>query len=530
MRISRVSLAVAVIVAGACRPVPSGSLAAGTTADVLIRGGRVYDGSGRAPRTADVAILGDRIVLVGDASRWTAARTVEARGMIVAPGFIDPHMHAAGDLGSANRADRQAAFALTQGITTVIVGNDGHGTFDVGRTLDRYRRDSIGPNAALLVGHGAVRGEVMGRSAREPSAAELDSMKALIDRAMREGAFGMSSGLYYAPGNFAKTDEVIELARVAARHGGIYDSHTRDESSYSIGLLASVQEALDIGRGANIPVNISHIKALGVDVWGKAPEVVALIRKARGEGVKATADQYPWTASGTGLSAALLPRWAEAGGRDSLFARLDDPATRARIVREMNDNMRRRGGAASLLMTSVSNDSIRPLALGKNLDEYAKAKGQDPVEAAIAIIRKGGAGLASFNMNEEDIETFMKQPFVMTGSDGSDGHPRKYGTYPRKIRRYVLDKPVITMQRMIQASSAQVAETFGIPQRGFLREGHFADVIVLDPNTFRETATYTEPTKLSEGMRWVFVNGVAAVADGRLTGALPGRALRRGGS
>ena len=525
MRTSRVLLALLLILAGACRPVPP---AGGTTADVVIRGGRVHDGSGRSPRTADVAIRGDRIVFVGDASRWTAARTVDARGMIVAPGFIDPHMHAAGDLGSTDRKDRQGAFALTQGITTVVVGNDGHGTFEVGRTLDRYRRDSIGPNAALLVGHGAVRSEVMGRSSREPSAAELDSMKKLVDRAMREGAFGLSSGLYYAPGNFAKTDEVIALARAAAAHRGIYDSHTRDESSYSIGLLASVQEALDIGRGAGIPVNISHIKALGVDVWGKAPAVIALVRKAQAAGVTVTADQYPWTASGTGLSAALLPRWAEAGGRDSLFARLDDPAARARIVREMNDNMRRRGGAASLLMTSVSNDSIRPLALGKTLEEYAKARGQDPIEAAIAIIRKGGAGLASFNMNEADIEAFMKEPWVMTGSDGSDGHPRKYGTYPRKIRRYVLDKPVITMQRMIQASSGQVAETFGIPQRGFLREGYHADVIVFDPKTIREMATYTEPTKRSEGVRWVFVNGVPAIADGQLTGALPGRALRRG--
>jgi N-acyl-D-aspartate/D-glutamate deacylase len=499
----------------------------GRTADVLIRNGTVYDGAGGRPQQKDIAIRGDRIVMVGKSSGWTAPRTIDARGLIVAPGFIDPHMHAAGDLGSRNRERRQAGYALAQGLTTLITGNDGHGTFEVGRALAGYREDSIGPNAALLVGHGAVRGNVMKASARAPTPAELDSMKALVGKAMREGAFGFSTGLYYAPGSFSKTDEVIELAKVAAAHGGLYDSHTRDESSYTIGLLASVQEAIQIGRGANIPVNISHIKALGVDVWGKAPDVIALVKKARAEGLEVTADQYPWTASGTSLTAALLPRWAEAGGRDSLFARLADPATRARIATEMRDNMRRRGGAASLLMTSVSNPEARSVARGKTLEAYAAIVGKDPVETAIELIRVGGAGLASFNMTEPDIETFMKEPWVMTGSDGSDGHPRKYGTYPRKIRNYVIDKPVITMERMINASSAQVADVFGIPQRGYLRQGYFADLIVFDPKTIREQATYVEPEKLSEGMRWVFVNGVAALADGQLTGAMAGRGLTR---
>jgi N-acyl-D-aspartate/D-glutamate deacylase len=501
--------------------------ALGQQADYLIRGASLYDGSGVAPRIADLAIRGDRIVFVGAATGWTAPRTIDARGLIVAPGFIDPHMHAMGDLASRDRADRLAGYALMQGITTVITGNDGGGPIAIGRALDGYRRDSIGPNAALLVGHGSVRGNVLGAAARAPSAAELDSMKTLVDRAMREGAFGLSSGLYYAPGSFAQTDEVIALARVAAAHGGIYDTHQRDESSYTIGLLASVQEVLDIGRGARIPVNISHIKALGVDVWGKAPEVIALVKKAQAEGLRVTADQYPWTASGTSLSAALLPRWAEAGGRDSLRARLSDPAIRPRIVREMTDNLRRRGGAGTLLMTSLSSRADAA-ALGRTLADYAAARGTDPIETAIGIIQSGGAGLASFNMNDQDIETFMKEPFVMTGSDGSGGHPRKYGTYPRKIRQYVLDKPVITMERMIQASSSQVAETFGIPLRGRLREGFFADVIVFDPRTIRETATYVEPEKHAVGIRWVFVNGIPAVEDGHLTGALPGRALSKG--
>ena len=496
-------------------------------ADVLIRGGTLYDGTGAAPRTADVVLRGNRIVFVGTAKGWTAKQTIDARGLIVAPGFIDPHIHASEDVMSKDREARQAGYALMQGITTVITGNDGGGPIEIANALAGFTRDSIGPNAALLVGHGSVRRAVMGSTARDPSPAEVDSMKRLVDKAMREGAFGMSSGLYYAPGSFSKTEEVIALARVVATHGGLYDSHIRDESSYTIGLLGGIQEALDIGRGANIRVNISHIKALGVDVWGRSPDVIALVKKAQSEGVKVTADQYPWTASGTGLTSALVPRWAEAGGRDSLLARINDPAIRPRLVKEMNENMRRRGGAASLLMTSVSNPADRPAALGRTLEAYASAKGQDPIEAALGIIGTGSAGLASFNMNEADIEMFMRESFVMTGSDGSGGHPRKYGTYPRKIRNYVLDKPVITMERMIQSSSAQVAEAFAISRRGFVRVGYFADVVVFDPKTIRDQATYAEPRKLAVGMQWVFVNGVAAVATGQLSGALPGSGLNR---
>lgn len=498
-------------------------------ADVRITGGTVYDGSGGAPRVTDVLLRGDRIVRIGDGANWTVTRTIDARGMIVAPGFIDPHIHAGGDLASSDRNRRQAAFALMQGITTVITGNDGQGPVAVGETLARYQRDSIGPNAALLVGHGNVRGQVLGAADRAPSDSELNLMRSLVDSAMRGGALGMSSGLYYAPGSFAATDEVVALAEVVARYGGIYDSHIRDESTYSIGLLAAIAEAIDVGRRGGLRVNISHVKALGVDVHGQAGEVVRVIRAARDAGLAVTADQYPWTASSTGLSAALLPRWAEAGGRDSLLARLEDPEIRNRIAAEMRENLRRRGGAASLLLTGVSgsDSALRRRAAGRTLEAFAAAEGADPVEAAITIIHAGGASVASFNMTEADIETLMVEPFVMTGSDGSGGHPRKYATYPRKIRQYVLDKPVITMTRMIQASSAQVADAFGIRERGRLCVGCFADVIVFDPATIRDVATYTEPTLLAEGMRWVLVNGVPVVADGALTGELAGRALQR---
>ena len=297
----------------------------------------------------------------------------------------------------------------------------------------------------------------------------------------------------------------------ASPYGGVYDTHQRDESSYSIGLLNSVREAIRIGRETGLTTNLGHVKALGVDVWGYADSVLALMRQSRAAGHMVVADQYPWTASGTGLGAALLPRWAEAGGRDSLLLRIADPATREKVLLEMQDNLRRRGGDSTLLLTGGS--AAARQYVGKTLKQVAIEKGTGAVETALELIRTvGGMSVASFNMTESDIETFMKDPYVMTSSDGSGGHPRLYGTYPRKIRRYVLDKPVITMQRMVRASSGQVAEVYGIPERGALKEGFFADVIVFDPRTIREQATYVEPEKLSTGMRWVFVNGKAAVA------------------
>ncbi len=496
-------------------------------ADVLIRGGTVHDGTGAPGRITDVALRGDRIVWVGSGARWSARDTVDARGQIVAPGFIDPHVHATGELSIGDSASRRAAFALRQGVTTLLSGNDGSGSFEVARTLAAFEARGIGVNAGLLVGHGAVRSEVMGSARRAPTSSELEVMTALVDRAMREGAFGLSSGLYYAPGGYASTDEVTALARVAAHHGGLYDTHLRDESTYSVGLLEAVAEAITIGREADLPVHISHIKALGVDVWGRAPEVIAMVRAARAAGLRVTADQYPWTASGTGLTAALVPRWAEAGGRDSLRARLADPIVWPQLEEEMRDNLRRRGGPSTLLLHSASGSpALRTAVNGQTLEEYAAARGLDPVVAAAEILAQGGASVASFNMREDDIEAFMQEPWVMTGSDGSGGHPRKYATYPRKLRRYVLDHPVLPMERMIAASSGQVAATFGIAERGELRTGWFADVIVFDPAAVREVATYLEPARPAAGMTWVFVNGVPAIAGGVLQDALAGRTLR----
>ena len=498
------------------------------TVDVIISGGTVYDGSGKPGRITNVGMRGDRIVFVGRIPAGTVARRrIDARGLIVTPGFIDPHTHAYEGLPVLDPDRRQNAGSLMQGITTVVLGADGRGPLNVGKTLDEAEKAGLGTNTYALAGFGTVRAAVMRASSAPATPQQIDSMRALITRAMREGAYGVGSGLFYAPQSYASTEEAIAVVSAAKPFGGVYDTHQRDESSYSIGLLASVRESIRIGCESGLTSNIGHIKALGVDVWGKADSVLAIMNEARAKGCKVVGDQYPWTASGTGLSAALLPRWAQAGGRDSLLARIADATTRERILVEMRDNLRRRGGDSTILLSGGGGAAGTPY-VGKTLAQVASEKGTPAVETALELVRIGAdMSVASFNMTEADIETFMKDPYIMTSSDGSGGHPRLYGTYPRKIRNYVLDKPVITMERMIRASSAQVAETYGLRERGALKNGFHADVIVFDPKSIREQATYTEPTKLSVGMRWVFVNGKAAVADGAMTNTLAGRALRK---
>ena len=494
--------------------------------DLLLEGGQVVDGSGSAPRAEDVGIRGDRIAFLGNASgkKVVAERTLDVHGLIVCPGFIDPHTHTIGDL-SSPKLNGNVNY-LMQGVTTVVTGNDGGGSPHVARTLDLWQRQGIGTNALLLVGQGAVRAEVLGNGDIQPAPEQLESMKALVRGAMQEGAFGLSTGLFYVPGSFAKTEEVIELSKVVATMGGYYDSHMRDEDSYSIGLLGSIAETIRIGREAKIPVHISHIKALGPQVWGQSAPAIRMIERARAEGVDVTADQYPYTASGSSLVASLLPAWAQAGKTDEVLARLNDPTVRPRLLEEMTQNLNRRGGADSLLFTS----SDAPELLGKRLSEVAKERNLPPVEAALALMRERrleGLAVASFNMSEDDVIRFMKQPWVMTGSDGSHGHPRMFGTFPRKLRVYVYREKIITLPFMIHASSDFPAQTIGILERGLLRTGYFADVIAFDPATVADQSTYEHPDELAIGMKYVIVNGKLTVEDGKYNGVLAGRALRK---
>lgn len=503
-------------------------------ADLLIRGGTVYTGDA-APFRGDVAIRGDRIVYVGPKAPGAATKTIDATGLIVAPGFIDPHAHVNDALASKNPATRLVLPFLTQGVTTAFIGVDGGGSPDIARSfgvvdagaggddegLGQSSRD-YGINFAAYVGLGAVRAKVIGGADRAPTPAELGRMTALVDKAMCDGALGLSTGLFYAPQSFAKREEVVALAKAAAARGGIYDSHIRDESSYTIGLKGAVEEALAVGRDARMPVHIAHIKALGVDVHGQAPAIIAQIEAAQKAGQIVHADQYPWSASGTGLSAALLPRWAQDGGRAAMLGRFDDSAAMARMRPEIVDNLRRRGGPASLLITSG------PAAFeGKTLEQVAKDRGIDPVDAAIMVLKQREAGVASFNQDEADIAAFMTRPWVVTSSDASQGHPRYYASYARKYATYVKDKGVLDLATFIKQSTTTTARMFGLEGRGELKAGAFADVIAFDPAKFAPRADYTRPALFSTGMRFVVVNGSLAIENGEVTGLAGGRPLPR---
>ena len=348
-------------------------------------------------------------------------------------------------------------------------------------------------------------------------------MKALVAKGMCDGALGLSTGLFYAPQSFAKTEEVIAVAREAAVRGGIYDTHQRDESTYSVGVAESVREAIAIGKAADMPVHFAHIKTLGVDVHGKADELIAIIEAARAGGQAVTADQYPWEASGTALEAALLPRWAVDGGRTAMLDRFANADDLARIKAAMVENLRRRGGAQSLLLTARD----RPWT-AKRLNEIAAEWSIAPVDAALRIIAQDGTGtsLVSFNMAEADIRAFMQRPWVVTSSDGSHGHPRMYATFPQKYVQYVRKNNVIDLATFINGSTGRTADIFKLGRRGHIRPGYHADVVVFDPDAYAPVADYIEPERLTTGVRTLVVNGVVVIADGKPTGAAAGRPLR----
>ena len=501
-----------------------GSTIAAVPADVLIQGGTVYSGADTPPSKDDVVIVDDKIVYVGPngAKRYQPREIVNAQGKIVAPGFIDAHTHPEAYVRSNDSKQRLNAPWLFQGATTLLIGVDGYGTPDVAMERAQFDQKGVGTNLVLYVGFGAVRKLVLHEDDRAPTTVELSEMRKLVAKGMCEGAIGFSTGLFYAPQSFAKTDEVIALAREAATRGGIYDTHQRDESSYSVGLLNSVNEAIQIGREAGMPVHFAHIKALGVDVQGQAPQVIAAIDAARGAGQDVTADQYPWAASGSNLESSLLPRWSVDGGRPALLLRLDSAEQREKIRAEMRENLRRRGGAESLLMTSANTRWT-----GKTLAEIAQTWKIEPLDAALRIIRTNehGTDVASFNMSENDIRLFMRQPWVVTSSDGSDGHPRQYATFPMKYAKYVQKDKVISLDELIRSSTGRSADIFKLDRRGYLKEGYFADVVVFDPVRYAPKADYLHPKLLSEGVEELWVNGQSAIHAGKLTGQPAGRVL-----
>jgi N-acyl-D-amino-acid deacylase len=409
-----------------------------------------------------------------------------------------------------------------------MVNPDGGGPVNLARQRDSLLEHGLGVNVGLMIGHGSVRGNVMGPQDREPTAEELERMKSLVRTGMEQGAFGLSSGVFYSPGSFARTPELIALARVAAAHGGVYQSHIRDESDYTIGVVASVEEVIQVAREAKLPGIVTHIKALGPRVWGYSETIVERIEQARAAGIEVWADQYPYTASSTGLSSALVPRWAQEGGRAAFAQRMSDPDTRARIREEMIENLDRRGGSDRIQF--VGGSSTR----GKTLARLAEEREQHPIDVALSLLQSGSPSIISHNMNEEDVSWFMRQPWTMTASDGglsepgsSQPHPRGYGTFPRRIRFYTLERNVTDLPTAIRSMTHLPASVYRMKDRGILREGAFADIVVFDLARVNDPATFEDPHQIAEGMVCVLVNGGVAMDGGAFTDGLHGRVLRR---
>ena len=460
----------------------------------------------------------------------SAPVVLDASGLYVAPGFIDVHSHAAQGLTQPEL--RGAEPILRQGLTTLVLNPDGGGPWPLSEQRATYEEHGIGVNVALMVGHGTLRRTVMGMEDRPPTEEELERMKAMTREGME--AFGLSSGLYYSPGSYAATEEVIALAKEVAPVG-VYASHIRDESDYTVGVLAAVDEVIRISEEADIPGIVTHFKALGPDNWGKSVAACVRIARARARGVSVWADQYPYEASGTGIVGALVPRWALAGetmeGQPSpIERRMANPRERARLREDMLENLARRGGADKL---QISRHWADPSLEGRILADIAEERGIEPVDLALDLLAAGGAGFISFNMSEEDLAHIMRQDYTMTCTDGGlapmgEGkpHPRYYGAFARKIARYVRERGVITLSHAIRSMTSLPATVYGIEERGLLAEGACADIVVFDYETIQDRATYQDPHRMSEGMVHMLVNGKLAIQDGRFLGSLDGQVLR----
>ena len=495
--------------------------------DILLKGGTLIDGTGAARRQADVTIRGDRIVAVGTLSPGPNTEVVNIAGLIVAPGFIDLHTHSDESITKAktrNNLNYQA-----QGVTTVVTGNCGGGELNVRQFLAAVDREGAGANVIHLVPLGAVRGAVMANADRKPDSVELSRMVDFVDQGMNAGAWGVSTGLIYLPGRYAETDEIIALAREAAWHGGFYASHIRDEGA---GLLGSIEEALAIGKGAGIPVHLSHLKATGKANWGLVVPACQKLADARKAGQRVSADQYPYIASSTKLAAMVVPHWALKGNEADFGKIADEAGQGARLRRAIRSELTDRDGGASI---RIARYAPKPARVGRDLASIAREEGIDPVELVIDIQRHGGAQAISFGMNEQDVRHVMRQEFVATASDGGahapnsgdQPHPRAYGTFPRKVR-YALDDQIMTLEAAVRSSSGLPAEILRLPDRGVVRPGAFADLVVFDPATFRDASTFDRPTRYAPGVTYLYINGVAVIADGRPRKVLPGRALRLG--
>ncbi len=472
--------------------------------DLAFVNGTVVDGTGRKAFTGTVAVTGKHITYVGT-DPVDAERVIDATNLVISPGFIDPHTHADGDLQNPDRAVNAAY--LRQGVTTVVIGNDGYGAGYEDTIVSLA--PNPGTNVGIMTGHGYLRSKHVGPEAKPATKAQQAAMEAELDTHLRNGSLGLSTGLFYAPGSYAPTEEVIGLATIAAKWDAIYDSHIRDEATYTVGLMGAIEEALEIGRASGVDIHISHIKALGPDVWGQSKAIIEAIEAAQAEGVTVTADQYPWLASGTRLSNALFPRSAQSGGRAAFHARLRDPQYIAAIYKDIVENLRRRGGATQLLIAGTHPDR------GKTLAESAGSSDPEAaISKAIEIVLAGDPAIASFMMNIDDVDDLAMQSWVVTGSDGSTGHPRKYATFPKKYQDYVADNARMSVEQFVMQSSYQTARILNLCDRGELSVGKIADIAVWDPRGFKPRATYRAPTELAAGVEYLAINGSLAIDAG----------------
>ena len=497
--------------------------------DLLIKNGRIVDGTGTPWYEADVGIVGDRITRVGNLSGATAPQVIDATGLIVAPGFIDPHTHALRGIFDVPNAES----ALLQGVTTLTEGNDGSSPYPIDRHYADIQDLRISPNWAVFVGQGTIRQRVIGFGLRKASPQEMDRMKQMVRDAMEQGALGISTGLFYVPGSFTSTEEVIELSKVAAEYNGIYISHIREEAAQ---LIDSVQETIRIGEEAGIPVQITHHKVIGVENWGASIESLRLVDEARARGVDVTIDQYPYTASQTSINA-LIPQWAQAGGREEMLNRINSPETYSTIKNEVIAKILYDRGGGDPKNVFISRNSWDPDMAGKSLAELTMEAGMEPTpenaaEIVFDIIRGGGATAVYHAIGPEDVDRIMRHPATAIGSDGPVGvfgegapHPRQYGTFARILGHYVRERGVITLEEAVKKMSSQSARRLGIHDRGLITEGYFADVAVFDAEEIIDRASFEQPHQYATGMKFVLVNGEVVVENGAHTGRRPGRIL-----
>jgi len=498
--------------------------------DLVLRNGRIVDGTGAPWYRADVAIRGDRIVRIAARITEPAKRTIDVSGQVIAPGFIDVHTHARRGIFEVPTADNY----VRQGVTTLFEGPDGSSPLPIAQFLARLDSLPKSVNIGSFLGQGSVRAEVIGSDDRFATSEELARMRQIVEQAMRDGAFGLSTGLFYVPGTFTPTEEVIELARVAGRMGGSHTSHMRNEAA---DVVKSVAETIRIGEEGGLPTQVTHHKVIGKAYWGQSTETLRLVDEARARGVDVTIDQYPYTASATSVQAALMPAWALEGGRARILERLRDPQTRARIKAETASIIERERGGGDPKNVVLSNCSWDQSLAGKNLAEVTQLRGMQPTienaaEATIWIVEKGGCQGVFHAISDEDIVRIMKHPASMIASDGevprfgvAHPHPRSYGTFARVLAVYVRERNVITLEEAVRKMSAMPAQRMGLLDRGLLRPGMIADIAVFDPARVRDAATFDRPHQYAEGFSTVIVNGTVVYENGAMTAARPGRVL-----